>query len=258
MTNITRQLKRLVLVVAAVCLTTPAALLAQSMSSTNYKIPFDDLSGGGNYSTSTNYKLNDTISESATPSGEDLVSLNYKACAGFECLLTNSFLTVDIVTSESPCTGTTTGPPPHNIALGTLSMNSVTTASTHICVIIGTNVASSTVVTVRDSHGGIASNSVPADIITSNTATLSAGTEGYGICSTNTSGLTAVSPYNGSCDGSNHAVGALSTTAQTIFTTTGPVTSGFGDVLMKASRSSTTNAHDDYADTLTFVVTPTY
>ena len=114
-----KQLKR-ALTFALLALAIPAALGAQSMSSTNYKIPFDDLSGGGVRSTSTGYLLEDTVSEQATPSGEGLSSTNYKACAGFQCLQQEEFLTVTIATDTSPCTATTTGGT-FTVALGTLS-----------------------------------------------------------------------------------------------------------------------------------------
>ncbi len=41
----------------------PRAALAQMMSSSNYRIPFDAVGGGGLRSTSTNYGIEDTLSE---------------------------------------------------------------------------------------------------------------------------------------------------------------------------------------------------
>ena len=114
--------------------------------------------------------------------------------------------------------------------------------------------------TIRDTGAGLKSTSTPADRIASNSTTLAAGTAGYGVCVTNAaSGFSAASPYNGSCDtGSNHAVGALTLLDQTILSASGPVSSAFGDILTKASISSTTVAHTDYVDTMTIIVTATY
>ena len=250
------RIKLKILLATAAFASIPLLLEAQAMSSTNYKIQFDAFSDGGSYSSSSNYKLTDTVSEQATPTGEGLSSANYKACAGFECLQQRS-LTVTFAVSSSPCTSTTSSSPPFSVPLGTLSTGSVTTAGNHICVVV-TSDASGTVMTVKDANGGLASTGTPADKITSSNATLTAGTAGYGVCSSAASGLTAQAPYNGSCDATNHAVGSLTASPQTVYFASGAVTNAVGDLLTKASISGSTAAHSDYADTMTLVVTGTY
>lgn len=243
----------------AVLLMLPVVVLAESMNSLNYAIPFDDLSGGGERSVSGTYRLEDTIAEQSTPTGEDLASLNYRACAGFQCLLSGRSLTAVIATSSSACTSTTTGGT-YTIALGTLTTSSVTTGSTHVCVRATMAGGSAVAAQVSDLNGGLKSTSVPGDTITSGSATLTAGVAGHGVCVTNASGgFTAASPYNGSCDTStNHAVGIVTTSPQTFCSSSGPVTDAYCDILTKASISTTTPAHTDYADTMTFIVTATY
>ena len=197
------------------------------------------------------------MSESGTPTGEDMTSTNFKACAGFQCLKDELFLTFVLATSGSACTQSTTGGT-LTIALGTLTTASVFTGSTHVCINVETNATNGVVVTVTGAAAGLTSTSVPGDDIDSADATLAGGTEGYGVCSTNTDNFTVSSPFNGSCDDSSgHAVGGPTTSAQTVYSATGPV-NAFGDMLAKATISSLTVAHDDYTDSLTYIATATY
>ncbi len=242
--------------ITLICLMAPAISLAQ-MGSTNYKVEFDDLSGGGDRSSSTNYRAEDTLGEIGT--GEDLSSTNYRACVGFQCLLADSELTVTFAVSASPCDETTTSAAPRSAPLGALTVGSVTTAANHVCILTTATNVSGITATVRGGGTGLTSASQPADVIDSVNATLVAGTEGYGVCSQNAqNGFTASSPFDGSCDGSNHDVGGPTTTPQTIYTASGPVTDAYGDVRIKAAISTNTPTHNDYADTLTFIVTATY
>jgi hypothetical protein len=109
-------------------------------------------------------------------------------------------------------------------------------------------------------NAALRSVSEPGDQVASAGATLVAGTSGYGFCSSNAqNGFTAASPFNGSCDTStNHAVGGITTTDQTIWSASGPVNHAYGELLTKAAISSTVPAHNDYRDTLTITVTGTY
>jgi hypothetical protein len=245
---------------AGLFLLLPLTALAQAMSSTNYKVPFDDLSGGGTRSTSTNYIIEDTVAEQASPTGEDLTSTNYRVCVGFECLEEPPFLTVNIATSASACTATTTGSPPFTVALGVINTTSVVTAANHICVRATTNAVSGVSATIQDVSANLKSTATPTDTLPSTTATLVAGTSGYGVCSSNTAnGFSAASPFNSSCDTStNHSVGGLTAAAQTIFSASGAVTNAFGDILTKAAAASSVQPHSDYVDTLTIIVTATY
>lgn len=238
----------------------PHLASAQMMSSTNYRIPFDAVDGGGVRSTSTNYRVEDTVAEVSSPTGEGLSSTNYRACVGYQCLSEAPFLTVTYAVQSSPCTGTSSSSPPYNVSLGTLSTSAVATASNRICVRVTANAAGGVAVEGRSANNALKSLSTPADLIASATATLVAGASGYGFCSSNAqSGFTAVAPYNGTCNtSSGHVVGGMALTDQTIWSATGPVSNAYAELLTKASISGTVPAHNDYQDTLTVTVTGTY
>ena len=238
----------------------PRAAMAQMMSSSNYRIPFDAVGGGGMRSTSTNYGIEDTVAEFASPTGEGLTSTNYGACVGYQCLDESPFLSVTYAVQSSPCTDTSSSSPPYLIALGTISSSAVSTAANRICVRVTANAQGGISVEGRSVNGALKSTSTPADLIASGTATLAAGTSGYGFCSSNAqNGFSAVAPYNGTCNtGSGHVVGGMALVDQTIWSATGPVTNAYGELLTKASISTTVPAHNDYADTLIVTVTGTY
>lgn len=238
----------------------PLAANAQMMSSTNYRIPFDAIGGGGLRSSSTNYGIEDTVAEFSSPTGEGLSSTNYVACVGYQCLAEEPFMTVTYAVQPTPCDVTSSSSPPYSIPLGTLSTSAVTTAANRICVRVTSNASGGLVVEGRSLNAALRSISTPGDQIASGTSTLSAGTSGYGFCSSNAqNGFTANPPYDGTCDtGSGHSVGGMATTDQTIWSAAGPVNNAFGELLTKASISSTVPAHNDYADTLTITVTGTF
>jgi hypothetical protein len=161
------------------------------------------------------------------------------------------------------------------LALGTLDTGNVTTSDVsgvnHICTRVTTNATGGAAVTVRALYGALTSASVPADTIHSSTATLSAGTEGFGICVGSTGGHTgkdattpagadptAQSPFASTCDSSTHNVGALTTGTQAVWSISGPSQNAFARVFMKAAVAADTPAHDDYTDTVTFIATATY
>ncbi|HTK04301.1 MAG TPA: hypothetical protein VL500_01860, partial [Candidatus Eisenbacteria bacterium] len=113
--------------------------------------------------------------------------------------------------------------------------------------------------------------STPTDTIPSSTATLTAGTTGYGLCAGSGGGdsgkdattpagatPTASSPWNGSCSTSAHAVGGLTTSPQTVWSLSGPSQNAFFRLFLKAAISPSVPAHTDYADVLTFIATGTY
>ncbi len=228
------------------------------MTSEHYRVPFDAFSGGGERSTSAGYIVEDTVSEVSSPSGEDLSSANYLACVGYQCLKEEAELSVIYAVQAGACDGTSASSPPYNVPLGVLSTSSVTTSSNRICVRVSANAPGGEAVQIRSA--GLASESVPSDVLASNTATLVAGTAGYGVCSSNAqNGFSAVAPFNGSCDTSTqHAVGGLTSANQTVWFASGFVTNAYGELLTKAAISPVTPAHNDYRDTLTLTVTATY
>jgi len=162
------------------------------------------------------------------------------------------------------------------LALGVLTTGSVTTSDAsgidHICTRLSTNASGGASITVKSLNGtdGLKSTSVPTDTIPSATATLSAGTAGYGLCTGSVGGdsgndaisgaasPTRSSPFNTTCTNAAHNVGGLTTSAQNLWTLTGPSQNAFVRAYVKAAISGTTAAHADYADTLTFIGTGTF
>jgi hypothetical protein len=158
------------------------------------------------------------------------------------------------------------------VALGTLTTSAVATSDTsvyNICSRLTTNSASGAVVTVQSLNSGLKSGT---DTIASTTATLTAGTSGYGICdstiggsdsgvdSTTPTGSTpvATAPFSSACTTSAHNVGGLNGTAQSIWSVAHASQNAYWKILVKAAISGTVPAHSDYADTLTFIATGTF
>jgi hypothetical protein len=236
---------------------------AETMSSTNYTIQNDAMSIGGGNSTSTNYAANDALGETAT--GENLTSTNFIGCAGFECFSGSPFITFSVKQGTSSPGTTSAG-----VALGTLTTSAVTTSNgstiNSIFLTSETNATNGVVVTVKDSNTGLQRTSAPASTIGSASTTLTAGVAGYGICvfsasqgSGSPSSLLSASPYNGACTKTTgHAVGGLSTSPQNILTSSGQLSAGTAEVLVKAAISSVTAAGSDYTDTITFIATASF
>ncbi|MEK7588999.1 MAG: hypothetical protein AAB438_04270 [Patescibacteria group bacterium] len=159
---------------------------------------------------------------------------------------------------------------PYSVALGTLATSDVetsgTTDSINMIIVEGsTNGTGGMVVTVRNANGsnGLVSTSVPADNIGSADATMAAGTENYGLCVI-TAGLVDFSiatPYSGNTCATNsntNVVEGLTTTGESILSTTAPFASGHAEISVNGAVSGVTTAHSDYTDTLTFVATSTF
>ena len=176
--------------------------------------------------------------------------------------------------AATACDGTFTGAG-GSLGLGTLTTGAVGSSDVssvpHICTRVTTNASSGAIVTVLSANASLKSTSVPGDTIPSASATLVAGTAGYGICVGSGGGDTgrdattptgaapsATAPFNGSCSTSAHAVGALTTSAQTVRSVSSPSQNAFTRLFLKAAVSPVTPAHNDYADTLTFIATGTY
>lgn len=244
----------------------PLVTEADSMSSTNYKVQSDVMSIGGGRSTSTNYIVEDTLGELAT--GEGLTSTNYSACAGFQCAgeAAIPYLTFDIDASVTDGENSA----PYSVALGVVPTGSVrvsgSTDSVKMVVLeADTNAASGVIVTVRNANGtnGLASTSVPADDIDSSDGSMVAGTENYGLCvyTAGLSGFSRAAPYNsGTCatNTETNAIQGLTSSGENIVSTAGAVTGAHAEIAVQAAIHTTTAAHADYADTLTFIATATY
>ncbi|HSD13002.1 MAG TPA: hypothetical protein VLC10_05570, partial [Patescibacteria group bacterium] len=183
-------------------------------------------------------------------------------------------LTFNVGSQTAACDGTFAGAG-GSVPLGILSTSSVTTSDVssipHICARLTTNAESGAIVSVQSANAALKSASNPSHVIASSTATLVAGTAGYGLCSGSSVGDTgtdtvvpagappaAAAPFNGSCTTSAHAVGGLTTSPQTVWSVSGPSQNAFARMFVKAAISPTTTAHNDYGDTLTFIATGTY
>lgn len=177
-------------------------------------------------------------------------------------------LTFDIDAASGGGSGESSAP--YTVAFGTITTTdtrvSGTTDSVQMIVLeADTNATSGVVVTVRDANGtnGLVSTSVSGDNINSADGTMADGTENYGLCVA-TAGLTGfarAAPYDsGTCsvDTETNAIQALTTAGENIVSTTAPVASAHAEVVANAAISGTTAAHDDYADTLTFIATGTF
>jgi hypothetical protein len=67
------------------------------------------------------------------------------------------------------------------------------------------------------------------------------------------------SPFNNaSCTSTNHNIGAVTTSAQSIWQVSAASQNAFARIYVKAGISGTVAPHSDYADTLTFVATGTF
>ncbi len=159
---------------------------------------------------------------------------------------------------------------PYSVALGTLATGSVTesnTSSVKMIVAEGdTNASGGMNVTVQNANGtdGLKSISTPTDKITSSTGTMAAGTTNYGLCvaTVNLAGFSrATGTYaSDTCalsSGTNQ-IRALSATPANILTSAGVLSGGHAEIVVNAAIAGSIPAHNDYADTLTFIATSTF
>jgi len=80
---------RAIVIVLSIVLFTGVSGARAEMSSTNYKIPYSVLSGGGGYKDSTNFQSEDTLGQPAPLMEDEFVpsSTNYKNYPGFWYLM---------------------------------------------------------------------------------------------------------------------------------------------------------------------------
>jgi len=170
----------------------------------------------------------------------------------------DSALTFDVgaQAAASACSGSFAGDG-GTVALGVLTPGAVTSSDAlgvaHVCTRLTTNNALGATVAVRSLHAALQSLSTPDDAISSASATLVAGIPGYGLCvgsASADSGWDSVVPgthgpvrspaYAGECSASDHQVGALATSNQSIWTVAGPTQNAFARLYVKAAISPTT------------------
>ncbi|MBN1584826.1 hypothetical protein JW899_00450 [Candidatus Uhrbacteria bacterium] len=236
---------------------------ADTMTSDSYRIPSDVLSVGGNRSTSGGYVIEDTIGEMAT--GEGLASSGFLGCAGYQCFVGADYLSFSVREGTEP-----PGTAGVGVDLGILLPTSVKGSDNFIInsvfITAESTASGGAVITVASGNGGLASASVPGDIIGSETASLTPGTEGYGICVTSVSesddspsDLLVQSPYGGTCNTDNgHDVGVVDGSSRPILGSSGQLADGQSEILVKAAVGYATVAHSDYSDNLTFIMTGTF
>lgn len=140
---------------------------------------------------------------------------------------------------------------PYNLAIGTLSQSSVTTANDRIWFDVSTNAQSGATVYIYSNVSGLLSTSANYTINTA-TGNLASLNEGFGIRGDTTAQLSGgplirVAPY----DGSGDTIGSIDTTIRSIFTTSSlPITNARGSLLVKAKATTTTPAAQDYTTTI--------
>ncbi len=143
--------------------------------------------------------------------------------------------------------------PPFSIDLGTLQAGSINSSSQTINTSLTTNAASGANVYVGGKNGGLlsASTGYKINAVSSDLASVNEGFGAQNTSLTQTSGgpLSVVSPFNGS----SNIVGLISTTLQSLYTSTAPVSGGTGTLNLKAKAASKDVAASDYQEILTFV-----
>jgi hypothetical protein len=148
--------------------------------------------------------------------------------------------------------------PPYEVAIGDLQAGTIITAPDKIWLDFETNAYNGGEVFVRDQYTGLRSTKTSYTIAsaTSDLLVVSIGYGLQGVSATQTSGgpFTFVSPYNGA--GQN--VGIVDTTFRTVLTSTAPLVGGRASLQTKAKITDTTPAAEDYADTLTFIVSAVF
>ena len=170
-------------------------------------------------------------------------------------------VTVSATVSETVSCGASTT----TTAFGTLTTSAVSTSTPDVTITMSCNYASGCTLKVQDdgnaTNPGLYSTTVAyligsADAAYADTATLAAGTEGYGIQgSTNANGsggtLTIATRYNQT----GNAVGGFEITDQSISSSTEPIANRETVVKHKAAISGLTKAATNYSDILTYSCT---
>ncbi|MDB5169135.1 MAG: hypothetical protein JWO41_491 [Candidatus Saccharibacteria bacterium] len=158
----------------------------------------------------------------------------------------NPSLTFNLITSDN-------SPPPYSIDFGTLTAGSITQSSNTIDTTLSTNGAVGGDIYIVAQNGALVS-STSGGRIDSVTTDLTSASHGFGAQSTfigQTSGgpFSIASPFTVS--GTNVAL--IGTTAQSLYTSSAPITGGLGKLRLKAKPSNTDVAATDYREVLTFI-----
>lgn len=176
-------------------------------------------------------------------------------------------ITFDLDTATSDTESAT----PYTVNLGSLLYTQVNRSDhsliNSIFMDAATNATGGMTVTVQNANGadGLKSTSVPADKIVNAATNMLAGTANYGLCvvSGPTGGLARAGTYNsgGTCttaSATNEVEALTATPLPLIASTAASTAAGRAEVLVNATVASSTPAHADYADTLTFIATASF
>ncbi len=176
----------------------------------------------------------------------------------FEYLLAQTNVSVSATVSTSiTCNLSTT-----TTAFGNIDTSAVYTSSPNVTTTVSCNPGAGCTVTIKDqgdgTNGGLYKSTSPTYLIPSpasgypNTATLSAGTDGYGIqAATTTAGSGGTLSLNSIYNQTGNTVGKLATTTQTLASSSQPVANREVVVTHKAAVSGLAPA-GSYADTITY------
>lgn len=156
---------------------------------------------------------------------------------------------------------------PYAIDLQELDFATLTNESTssvsEIYLDLTTNADGGAVVQVKSANGNLSSASTSDNIPSATQTNAVSSTDGnYGLAaiqeaSATEGTLTPAAPFN--VHGTANAVGAVTTSFQTIFNTgSAPIVDADGEVAVRAVAGSSTSEADDYGDTLTFIATATF
>ncbi len=204
-------------------MTGPILVNAETRSSASFIISSDDISVGGDRSTSASYAVQDDLGGNAA--GENVNSLSYRACAGYPCTLSIEPPTITFSVA------------PNAVNFGTLT--SAVVATGDVTITTSTNSATGYATTVATDG---AFRSVAGDQVHGvSDGAVTAGHDEYGI------GLT----------GADRAFAddrSISTALRVVASNAGPVTSAATTVTFKAAISPTVPA-GAYSQIATFVST---
>jgi hypothetical protein len=184
-----------------------------------------------------------------------LLAISVFALVGLMWLSTASGSTVTVTATVA--TSVTCSTDNSSTAFGTLTSGSISTSTPNASTTLSCNTGLGCTLSVSDSNHGLATTS-PAYTINSGTATLSAGTEGYGIQATTTAtgsgGTLTINAIFGGAKFNSNDVGMVTTTAATLASSTASVSNREVVVKHKAAISGTTQA-GSYSDTVTYSCT---
>lgn len=194
----------------------------------------------------------------------DFTESDYSIAANATTSAGSIFFDIDIALSSGIDTEST---PPYSVAFSSgtalIAGAAATTATSLTWLDIDSSAAGGVSVIVFGKYGGLYS-ATTTQTITSNTEDLDVtGAEGFGLQSyyinyDNSSPfygeLTATTDYSGDINN----VGAVSTTANKIYSGDGPIKSGRTGVYLKARASTGINPASDYSEELYFILVPLY